>query len=167
MQTGNLRDGNTSKCGEMGTQMDCNQLRQRTTSITKMRSGYDWASKKYISCLVHAYFIHTVQTHIGYWQLLLCVTVSCEGGHRGQSTACLCVCLSRRKQWRETHAVSPPVTTFSSSPTVLALHSVSPVFPSIPLLLLLVLSHNPLPLCCLPPLLLTPTPLGQLVKHVS
>lgn len=92
-----------------------------------------------------------------------------RGTQRAEHSVFMCVCLSHRKQGQETHAVSPPVTTVSSSPSSLTLHSVSPVF------------HQALFLCpysCLephsPPRRLPPipphltlTPFGQLVKHVS
>lgn len=70
-----------------------------------------------------------------------------RGTQRAENSVFMCVCLSHRKQGQETHAVSPPVTTFSNSPTVFTLHSLSPVF------------HQALVLCpctCLAPLHLLP-----------
>lgn len=70
-----------------------------------------------------------------------------RGTQRAENSVFMCVCLSHRKQGQETHAVSPPVTTFSNSPTVFTLHSLSPVL------------HQALVLCpcpCLTPLHLLP-----------
>lgn len=50
-------------------------------------------------------------TQTGNWQSPPCVTVGCEGGHRGQSTACLCVCVypivNRDKRHMPCHRLSP------------------------------------------------------------
>lgn len=66
-----------------------------------------------------------------------------RGTQRAEHSVFMCVCLSHRKQGQETHAVSPPVTTFSSSPSSLTLHSVSPVFHH-------AFSSVPLPMSCAP-----------------